>query len=102
MQKCCQTCEKQKLHYPQIWPQTGDRASPERNEYEERKNRVWDEIFVSVFKGILEQENEPGNHINGGVEVIRFAGADKKVKKNKVKLDTEIKIKDLLDATYRK
>ena len=92
------------VHYPKQ-PEGGawaKKKGKERNEYEERKNRVWDEIFVSVFKGILEQENEPGNHINGGVEVIRFAGADKKVKKNKVKLDTEIKIKDLLDAAYRK
>lgn len=68
---------------------------------ERKEEEVWDEIFVSVFKGILEQENEPGNHINGGVEVIRFAGADEKVKKNKAKLDTEIKIKDLLEAAYR-
>ena len=89
---------QKEVHDPEM-PNGGVWIKKKGNEYEERKKRVWDEIFVSVFKGILEQENEPGNHINGGVEVIRFAGAHKKSNNES---EIQIKIKDLLDAAYRK
>ena len=92
---------QKEVHHPEQ-PKGGVWKEKKGDEYEERKNRVWNEIFVSVFKSILKQESKPGNHINGGVEVIGFVKADEKVKKNKVKLDTEIKIKDLLNAAYRK
>lgn len=97
------------IYYPEQ-PKGGawrEKKGKEGDEYEKRKGNVWwNEIFMSVFKDIIEQESRPGKNINAGVQVIRFAGSnekEKKIKKKQIKKqikEKQIKIKDLLDAVY--
>lgn len=84
-------------HYPPC-PQRGIWRTNENSEEKNRKKNVWKEIFLKMYKNIMEQEYAVGKIINAGVEVIRFVKSTGEG--NKKQKEIKIEIKDLLDIIY--